>query len=196
MPRPSKSDPDQALIDATILFWKEGFHTVGTRQIETETGVTRFTLQTKYGGKKPYFLKTLDYYLDNFESILAPRMVDGKLDTLAQWFEHPSIPPQFAKTYGHGCLMVNSIIEFADADTDVNERANRFLSLLKGGFLAALQAIDAAGNVGDNFDPESKTELLLGCAIGMNVEMKIGSPLSNPMALAQATAGMIRGWAA
>ncbi|MBV1933634.1 MAG: TetR/AcrR family transcriptional regulator [Parvibaculaceae bacterium] len=60
MSRSRKVAPEEAVQAAMEAFWKHGYHELGTRQLEEETGITRFTLQTTYGGKKKLFLNALD----------------------------------------------------------------------------------------------------------------------------------------
>ncbi|MBD1549642.1 TetR/AcrR family transcriptional regulator [Roseibium aggregatum] len=195
MPRRRKTDPDQALTAAALLFWREGYHAVGTRQIEAETGVTRFTLQTAYGGKMPLFLKALDHYLDRFEATLAPRMTDGRLETLARWFEANVPPEDLAPGAPFGCLMVNSICEFDGGDAGVSARAERFFTMLRQGFGEALAAIERNGAMAPGLDIEARTQLLTACAVSMNIAMRAGSAGGDPAAIARAAAVMVRSWA-
>ncbi|RMF37697.1 MAG: TetR/AcrR family transcriptional regulator [Alphaproteobacteria bacterium] len=195
MPRPRKTDPGQALTAAVLLFWREGYHGVGTRQIETETGVTRFTLQTSYGGKMQLFLRALDFYLDRFEATLAPTMTDGRLETLARWFETRTPPKDLAPGAPFGCLMVNSICEFDGTDDGVSARAKRFFAILRQGFAAALTAIDRNGELAPGLDIETRSQLLTACAVSMNIAMRAGNAEGDPAAIARAGASMVRSWA-
>lgn len=66
--------------------WTHGFSSLGTRQIEEETGITRFTLQMTYGGKMKLFLTALDAYLDMFERSALLNTTDGGLGGIARFF--------------------------------------------------------------------------------------------------------------
>lgn len=195
MSRIRKSDPEQAMQSAMALFWKQGYSQAGTRQIEDETGITRFTLQTTYGGKMPLFLKTLDGYLDAFEVNAAPQMDDGKLDTIARWFEARMNPPIFSEMSCYGCMLLNASVEFLGQNTDVNERVDRFYTMIRAGFRTALTRVKDAGGVADDFDIAAMSEVLLGNAIAMNIVIRSARKNEAGAQMAQSTAYLIRSWA-
>ena len=84
MARTRNIEEEPALAAAVAAFWQHGYGVLGTRQLEAETGITRFTLQKSYGGKMALFGKALDAYLDQMESDLMPLMADGTLEGLAR----------------------------------------------------------------------------------------------------------------
>jgi TetR/AcrR family transcriptional repressor of nem operon len=196
MARSRKNSEPEALLAAMRLFWREGFHTVGTRRIETETGITRFTLQNAYGGKRALFLVALDQYLDRFERIYIPQVTLDGIPGIARWFTCPVLSAEDQASRVDGCLMINSITEFPRDDADVGARAERFYGLLRAAFLQVLSDEQSAGLLRDGIVPEAATELLVGIAVAMNVEMKSAQAGANPAGLAQATAAMIEGWRA
>ena len=193
--RERKSDPDAALWAAASLFWRNGYCEVGTRQIEAETGITRFTLQTTFGGKKRLFLAVLDQYLDNFEASAAPPESVESLDDLAAWFELRLSPGDFEEQGRNGCLMLNSVAEFGAGDGAVNERATRYFALVRERFLSAFEKLKKAGVLAPDFDAPRNSEILLACTIGMNVVIRAHGDNSAGAPIAQSAASMIRGWA-
>ena len=58
MARKRNTDHDSAVTAALDLFWCQGYG-ASTREIESKTGLTRFTLQTAYGGKEGFYLSTV-----------------------------------------------------------------------------------------------------------------------------------------
>jgi len=194
MSRLKKIDPEAAVQAAMALFWQHGYHGLGTRQLEEETGITRFTLQTSYGGKKSLFLMALDKYLDLFENHVSPSMTDGKLDTIAAWFEKRSEPRMLANIACYGCFLLNSTVEFAAGDEDVNLRAERFFNIMRSGFYEALCAAKEKGNLPPDFDVATMAEVLLSGAIGLNIIIRAAASNSAGKDMANAIASMVRGW--
>jgi len=195
MPRLKKIDPEAAVQAAMALFWKHGYNGLGTRQLEEETGITRFTLQTSYGGKKSLFLNALDTYLDTFETHVSPNMTDGSLETIAVWFETRVEPVMLADVACYGCLLLNSTVEFAAQDEDVNLRAERFFNMVRGGFNKALSAAKQKGNLPSEFDVEAMAEVLLSGAIGLNIVIRSAASNSAGKSMANSVANMVRSWA-
>jgi hypothetical protein len=58
--RPRKADHAAAIEVAQRAFWRNDCAGTSTRQIEECAGVTLPTLQTSYGGRRAFFLETLD----------------------------------------------------------------------------------------------------------------------------------------
>jgi len=180
---------------ATQLFWREGYTNVGTRQVEEETGITRFTLQTTYGGKLALFLAVLDHYLDLFENGGAPAPDIGSLNELALWFEGFATPSSNADMACFGCLMLNSIAEFGATNPEVSKRAERYFSLLRSRLIVGLQRLQKQGAVKGDLNIPHQVELLLGSVIGMNIIVRSAGQSAAANALATATGTTIRSWA-
>lgn len=194
MSRSRKVAPEEAVQAAMEAFWKHGYHELGTRQLEEETGITRFTLQTSYGGKKKLFLAALDHYLDTLENQGLPPTDDSSLEKLALWFEtrpQPILMPSVAR---YGCLMLNSTVEFMQEDEEVNQRAERFFTFVRGSFETSLQNIKDAGKLPNDFDIQAKAELLLGSSIGLNIIIRSATHNAAGFALAASVSSMIRSW--
>jgi len=193
--RLKKIEPEAAVQAAMALFWKHGYNGLGTRQLEEETGITRFTLQTSYGGKKSLFLNSLDTYLDTFETHVSPNMTEGSLETIAVWFETRIEPVMLADVACYGCLLLNSTVEFAAQDEDINLRAERFFSMVRGGFQRALSAAKQQGNLSAEFDVEAMAEVLLSGAIGLNIVIRSAASNSAGKSMANSIASLVRSWA-
>jgi len=181
-----------------ILFWKHGFSQLGTRQIEAETGLTRFTLQTDYGGKKPLFLKALDSYLDRLSNGFLPRVTSHDLEPLAQWFENRVSPEMLSGPGRYGCLMLNTIAEFRGRDKEINQRAERYFNELDGCFRAALCNARKHGALGPAFDVDAGAAMLMGVAVSLNALVLAAHDNTADNAagrrVAAATVQMIRQW--
>ena len=194
MSRKRKIEAETAQHAAMLAFWKYGFGPLGTRQLEQETGITRFTLQTSYGGKMSLFLKVLDGYLDSFETHLSPSMTDGDPEIIARWFENRARTPMLPEAACYGCLMLVAIVEFKGENADINQRADRFFTMLRGGIRAALAAAVAKGRIGADFDCQAMAEVLLGLAVSLNIVIRSATANAAGEPLANSAAQLIRGW--
>lgn len=194
MARSRKIQEEQALEAAMVAFWQHGYHALGTRQIEAETGITRFTLQTTYGGKMPLFGRALDLYLDQMETSLIPAMADGSIEGLAMWFERRCMPGEMPEASRWGCLMIASINEFGGQSPDVNARSDRFHAMLRKGFSNALAQIDAAGGLEPDLDKTAAVELLVAASIGLNVVVRSAGDSSAGCSVAAGIAKIVRSW--
>jgi TetR/AcrR family transcriptional repressor of nem operon len=195
MARSRKVEPQAAVKAAMNAFWKNGYGAMGTRRIEDETGITRFTLQTSYGGKKGLFLQTLDTYLAGFSAESWVDKSEGAIEGIARWFERRVDSDVMPEVAGYGCLMMNSTVEFFGQDADVNGRARDYYATIRGGYALALEAAANAGEVGDDIDIAGSSEILLGLTLGLSSVIRSGGNVTAGQDMATATAGLVRGWA-
>lgn len=176
------------------MFWKHGYCSLGTRQLEEETGITRFTLQTTYGGKMALFLDTLDAYLDQF---VASPLIQGAgrdLEGVASLFETRVDPDFMPGQSCYGCLVLNSAIEFGSSNNDVNQRIARYLTILRKSFGAGLTQTLGAGSTCKSIIDE-KVEVLVAAALGLNVIVRAANDNNAGQHMAKSIAQMVRSWA-
>lgn len=195
MSRAKKIAPENAIQAALSLFWQHGFNQLGTRQLEQETGITRFTLQTSYGGKMALFLTALDAYLDAFEIHAAPNMTDGKLESLAQWFEMRPNPPVFTEISSQGCFLLNTAVEFSKREPEINLRIERFYAMMRDGLRRALTEIKNQKAVSPEFDVDAMAETLLASTIGLNIAIRAAGDNAAGQTMADALGKLVRSWA-
>lgn len=179
---------------AMAMFWKHGFCNLGTRQLEAETGITRFTLQTTYGGKMALYLNTLDAYLDQLETSGLLQGIDDDLHGIAVFFErraNASVLPESSK---YGCLVLNAVIEFASINDDINQRITRYLTILRSGFRVGLANSLGDQSAAERQNIDQKTEVLLAAALGLNVIIRAATDTNAGQAMACSIAQMVRDW--
>ncbi len=194
MARKRKTDHDSAVAGALDLFWRRGYHGASTRELEQQTGLTRFTLQTTYGGKEKFFLKTLDTYLDNAEARHFPDSDGCSLDDLAEWFRGIASADRMPRIEDAGCLAFNAISSFDRTDPEVNARIERYLTVLEGRFAAILSRVKADGAIRSEVNPDEAARVLIGLLLGLHTIMKARTSDQFPQSYAEAAVGLIEGW--
>lgn len=194
MARSRKIDANAAMEAATAMFWKHGYCSLGTRQLEEETGITRFTLQTTYGGKMALFLNTLDAYLDQFETSVLIQGAARDLDGVASLFETRVDPDFMPGQSCYGCLVLNSAIEFGFSNEDVNQRISRYLAILRNSFRRGLTQTLRHDNPAARQDIDQKVEILVSAALGLNVIVRAATDNRAGQDMAKSIAGMVRSW--
>jgi TetR/AcrR family transcriptional repressor of nem operon len=194
MARPRKIAHDEALSALQTLFWRDGYSGVSTRKIEDQTGLTKFTLQTSYGGKKALFLETLDRYLIQSVAEFLPLPEQNVLEGLATWFEDQCEPRNLPTTQAHGCLLLNTITEFERGDKDADQRIAQYFSMLRHRFGEALEKGIKLGEVDPKLDVASRTELLVGAVLGLNMIIRSRSDTDAPIGYGASIGTIIREW--
>ncbi|MEM7300345.1 MAG: TetR/AcrR family transcriptional regulator [Pseudomonadota bacterium] len=194
MARKRKTDHESAVASALDLFWSEGYSGASTREIEEKTGLTRFTLQTSYGGKEGFFLETLDAYLDRAEASAFPDPDSTDLGSLAEWFESLVVPGRIPSIDQKGCLAFNSIAEFDRANDAVNARIERYLTLFEERVSEILVNARADGDPLSRLAPDDAAKILVDLLLGLHVAIKARSNDDFAMGHARSIAVLIRSW--
>ncbi|MEP1209253.1 MAG: TetR/AcrR family transcriptional regulator [Rhizobiaceae bacterium] len=194
MARKRNVDHETVVAAAVDLFWDRGYRGASTREIEERTGLTRFTLQTAYGGKEGFFLDTLDAYLDNAEANHFPKPESFDLEALANWFENLAAEPRIPDRQQNGCLAFNSISEFDRQDTEINKRIERYMACLEQRIEQILQKAVEKGEARRDVDPPQMARILVGLLLGLHVVIKARSDDAVPQLHAKSAADLIRSW--
>ena len=194
MSRPRKTDHATAIEAAQGVFWRNGYAGTSTREIEECTGLTRFTLQTSYGGKEAFFLETLDAYLDKAEAHYFPDPASTDIEDLAVWFEQRSSAGIMPEIGDEGCLIMNTISEFGRQGGGVDARVERYLTGMQSRFAEILaEAIDRK-ELASNVDPDDRARLLVSMLLGLSLAIKARTDDAFAHSHTSAVASLIRDW--
>ena len=193
MARKRKADHNSAVANALDLFWREGY-AASTREIEEKTGLTRFTLQTAYGGKEGFFLDTLDAYLDQAEEGHFPDPDTSDLGDLADWFESLTEPGRIPLIEQKGCLAFNSITDFSRNNAEINKRVQRYLKMFETRALAILEKAHGTGALAVGLSPQDAGRILIDLLLGLHATIKAREGDATAQEHARSIAMLIRSW--
>jgi TetR/AcrR family transcriptional regulator, transcriptional repressor for nem operon len=131
------------------LFRSDGFHQVSVGKLVETTGLNRFALYEKFGGKEGLFYSTLDYY----HQVVVKRELLGPLyeetasledairtlRVLQRMNRDPKIRP--------GCLIMNANIELGGKDERVSDSAEYVIGTFREAFASALEKASRRGEL-------------------------------------------------
>lgn len=169
MARSRKLDSEAALHAAGLAFMECGYAGMSTRDLEDRSGITRFTLQTTYGGKKALFLMALDHYLDDLLPWISSSMEGGGIAGIAEFFRMRADDKQMPAQGRFGCLMVNALTEFGATDPEIAVRSKRYFETLRSAFENAFLEARSDGTLLETVDIATEAEGLLASILGLNV---------------------------
>jgi TetR/AcrR family transcriptional regulator, transcriptional repressor for nem operon len=171
MGRPRNFDPEEVLDRSMREFWERGYRDTSVDDIVEATGVRPGSLYNAFpGGKRGLFLKALDRY--------SKLVVPGKLGALERpgaglaelraYFD--GLIDDLATPEGRmGCLMVNSTVELAAADSEVGEVVRSHMKRLERSAERALRNAKRRGEVQKTVDPRAKATQLMATGMGLMV---------------------------
>lgn len=125
---------------AVALFRARGFLSVSVEEIVQATGLNRFAIYEKFGGKEGLFYAALDYYHDVLvrAELLGPLFEpDASLATVTDMLTNAR-DAALAPHLRAGCMIVNANTELRGADARVSSAAKAVMSSFEEALIAAL----------------------------------------------------------
>lgn len=187
--RPS-FNPEEVVSAATLAFWSKGFGATTLSDLEEATGADRSTLYNSFGGKKGLYVSATAAYLTRAEEYLfAPLHAGDKgvddiiefLDRLADTLGSGNYPP--------GCLIVNDMAAAVD-----QQATNRYLQMLEGGLLAALERSAASGET-DPSRTDQRSRHLAAAVLGINLANRSAPTTAASQRLIDGVRSEVSAWA-
>lgn len=122
MARSKEFEENTVLDKAMRLFWEQGYEKTSMTDLVEHMGIHRRSLYDTFGDKHQLFLKAIDRFDNKITASLAGGIKRSKTATEALQFifefmiiGEENSPP--------GCLMVNSAVELAARDPDVDTKS-------------------------------------------------------------------------
>lgn len=143
MARPLEFNRDAALDQAVRLFWRKGYQAASLTDLSEAMQISRSSFYAAFGDKRGLFLECLDLFAAwTVEVLRRGREQLPPLEALRQFFERSLARPPGATGpwLEGGCLLVNTVLETAGVDEDLNARASALLTQVQAEFEDALRA--------------------------------------------------------
>jgi len=177
MARPREFEPNEALNQAMMVFWRKGYEDTSMADLVEATGVSRYGFYNEFGDKHDLFLKCIDHYAQtSIEMILSPmEKPDASLADIRHYFNQllrdatSGRPPM-------GCLIGNTAISSLEWDSAVSNRIQYHFGRMRAAFLNALQNAARQGQLNTTHDVEALADYLVGVANGYLACVRSMSP--------------------
>jgi AcrR family transcriptional regulator len=175
MARTKVFDPAAALEAAMRVFWEQGYEGTSTDDLLCAMGIGRQSLYDTFGDKKQLYLAVLAHYTDTGGADLRRRLAAGPsplaaLDTFLR-----QLAGADAALRARGCLSVNAVAEFGQADADVHALIERSQRLTETIFAEVLARARQAGELAAGIDPPAAAHFIHTAIRGMRISAKAGA---------------------
>lgn len=170
MSRPRSFDLDEVLDAAMQVFWSQGFDATGVQDLCRATGLNPGSLYAAFGDKRGLFLQALQRYMAVVSRESIARMHSGRsgLDGLRRYFES-LVDAMVDGKRRQGCLVTNTMVEFALADPEIAEAFRVHLARLESAFASAIERAREAGELPPGVPSDDAAAFLVCTVQGMNV---------------------------
>ena len=170
--RPRKAEPEVALTAAMNAFWTKGYEATSMSALAEATGLHKASLYQTFGDKhqlfvsalKLYFTKTAKAQKDSRNGEENPikaikASVDSTIDQCAQ---------------GKGCLAVNSLIEVAPFDSEIDRILKQFRQRLDKHLASLVDEAKKKKLVAKSIDTKEAVRLISVFLHGLSANMASG----------------------
>jgi TetR/AcrR family transcriptional regulator, copper-responsive repressor len=119
--RPRAYDPQTALARAAATFWKAGYAGTSLDDLVAATGMNRPSLYAAFGDKRELYLKTLQFYVDEYREIARKTLADDPaLRVFLKRFYGAALD-LYLHGNGRGCYSIGTAATEATVDPNVRE---------------------------------------------------------------------------
>ncbi|WP_339179224.1 TetR/AcrR family transcriptional regulator [Paenibacillus sp. FSL H8-0317] len=188
----SKEFEESVVLDKAMrLFWEQGYEKTSMTDLVNHMGIHRKSLYDTFGDKHTLYLKTVDLYDHQMSSALATGVEHSQTATEALQFifsslihseEHPA----------SGCFIVNSTVELAARDDDMNNRSIEMFANTE----KLIKDIIVWGQQEDEFTTEYNAEVLAeylhNVGVGLRVMAKTSITKEKLLRIATLSMDLIR----
>ncbi|AIQ35976.1 TetR family transcriptional regulator [Paenibacillus sp. FSL R5-0345] len=175
MARSKEFEENEVLDKAMKLFWEQGYEKTSLTDLVEHMGVHRRSLYDTFGDKHTLFLKAMDRFRDKVNAELTGEVKRSKTATEALQLIFSSII-NGEEDSPSGCLMVNSAVELAMRDTDVDLKSTESFTLSEQLFKDIILWGQQDGEFSSDYKADDLAEHLHSVCVGLRVMTRTSMP--------------------
>ncbi|MCI5044062.1 MAG: TetR/AcrR family transcriptional regulator [Aquisalinus sp.] len=160
---------------ATDLFWKKGYAETSVEDIVQATGLNRYALYNRFGGKREMLLEALAGYIEQRRAAFMAQFQDASMRPL-QAIRHmfTGFIEEVIQT-GNGCLMCNAVSEIAPKDPEIAEVCRGYQEQFVAMLTPVLKDAQSAGEMRPELDSRAAAHTLMIFKVGLATMVKAGA---------------------
>jgi TetR/AcrR family transcriptional repressor of nem operon len=168
MPRHKEFEREDVLEKALGVFWSKGYNATSFQDLTAGMCVNRQSIYDTYGDKHTLFIEALRHYYNRMTAIVSEHFSQDKpLKELLTSYFNKQLIGRDSERKTRGCFMVNSTVEMASHDEEVNVLVNQFIEDLTRIFKAAINRSIKSGEIISERSPASSALYLVNTLYGI-----------------------------
>lgn len=185
--RPRTFDRQEVLDDTLELFWRNGYRSTTTRDLEQELGLSQSSIYNAFGSKRDLLMEALACYEERITAeLLEPlEQADDGLDGIAEFFDRLA---RWVTSDGRrGCMIINLMAEDAGEDAGITARTRAYRRRVRGALEDALRRDGVA-------DADARADMLYAMVLGLNIAARGGGPTPEVERLTSSARTVLSSW--
>ena len=157
----AKYDRQQAVHNATQLFWEKGFHATSMRNIQDAIDMRPGSIYACFGSKEGLFKESLNHYAQRSLSLIEHHAEKQSSPLLAlRSFVMDLVENKDGKAPNDLCMLVKTVAELTEDQAELLAEARHLLKSIENAFAELFQKAIDSGELDSNQNPERMARLL------------------------------------
>ncbi|MEN2400471.1 TetR/AcrR family transcriptional regulator [Flavobacterium sp. MC2016-06] len=175
MARTKEFNEDQALDKAIEIFWHKGYNGTSAQDLVNHLGLSRSSLYDTFGDKQKLFSKALKRYQtqgqDNVKKLLDESVdIKAAFTTIFKQAVLESLEDRITK----GCFMVNSAVELAMHDSEIDAIVGDNRKIMEEVFMKAVKKGQESGQISTKTEARTLARFIFNNYSGIRVLARAG----------------------
>lgn len=172
------------------MFWSQGYLATSLADLLSTMKIARSSFYASFGDKRSLFIECLDLFAERtLEMLHCPGNETAPEQCATVFFEKTLFGVPLARTH-NGCMMVNSILEMADVDPGLSQRAGDKLALIEQRFEQLFADALAQGRLASSYSPRALAQYVMNINQGLRVQSRKRAPRSELRAIVDTSLSM------
>ena len=173
MARTKDFDESEVLAKAIKLFWQKGYNGTSMQDLVDGLGISRSSIYDTFGDKHQFYLKALCAYRQNAIAI-RDQILNASVPAKAaiRQLMNLTIDQMIRDKQHKGCFLVNSAVENAPHDKEINAIICQNDRDLENAFYEVIKRGQSNGEIAGKQDPRAVARFLFNNIVGIQVTAK------------------------
>jgi TetR/AcrR family transcriptional regulator, transcriptional repressor for nem operon len=176
MGRPAEFDRDRALEAAMRLFWGQGYGATSLEDLLSAMAIGRSSFYAAFGDKRSLFVEAVELFAARTRGMLdVSGDSEESLASIPHFFRATLLDAPRRRVV-RGCLMVNTVLEMADVDSELSALAAHELEGIENFFFDCFELAQRAGE----YPADRTASELAGHIMVLNQGLRVASRRGTP----------------
>jgi TetR/AcrR family transcriptional repressor of nem operon len=172
MARSPEFDRTKALEAAMKLFWARGYTATSLPSLLETMGIARSSFYASFGTKRKLFTECLELFGARTLAIVDEDAKRLPAAALPRAFFEATLLDVSQRRAKQGCMMVNTVLELADVDSELNQLATQKLGAIENAFALAFEQAQCKGELDTTRSPAELASLVMTINLGLRVQSR------------------------
>ncbi|MFT6052768.1 MAG: TetR/AcrR family transcriptional repressor of nem operon [Halioglobus sp.] len=172
MARLPEFDRTKALEAAMKLFWAQGYTATSLPDLLEGMGIARSSFYASFHTKRELFIECLELFGDRTLAMINEDTKSLQPSALPRAFFESTMLDVSQRKIMQGCMMVNTVLELADVDPELNQLATQKLNSIEKVFAKAFALAQKNDELNTVYSSKELASLVMTINLGLRVQSR------------------------